>query len=273
MAAATVGTPYSQTLAATGGVGSYTWSTPFVQGGNLPPAWLSIDPALGTLSGTPTANGTFTFTARATDSQSNVGQQQITLLVNFSGTVITTNLPAGMAIVNVSGTSNTPTVGGDGGGASSGTNQSLWYQPFNTAGQLLEYTMPPGTYTMRVIDPTDAAAIFPNLTNGQLSSMWTAWTYNSPWITDYLVFDSSATSNSGESQLFAGADGGPGTSNPWSSSGLRRCNQRLHACRRRVFSAVFQQHHFRESCRNAAENYHLPCYWRRPGNGDFRRAG
>ncbi len=35
--------------------------------------------------------------------------------------------------------------------------------------------------------------------------MFTAWTYNSPWGTDYLAFDVSAASNSAQAQLFAGA--------------------------------------------------------------------
>ncbi|MEO7676826.1 MAG: hypothetical protein ABIV39_08710, partial [Verrucomicrobiota bacterium] len=39
----------------------------------------------------------------------------------------------------------------------------------------------------------------------QTSQMFEAWTYNSPWITDYLVFDSSATTNNTIYQLFDGA--------------------------------------------------------------------
>lgn len=217
---ATVGVPYSQTMLASGGTGPYIWSTPFVQGGNLPPTWLSINSTTGTLNGTPTANGTFTFTVQATDNNGYSGQQTVTLVVNFAGTVITSNLPAGVAIVNLSGTSTTPTIGGNGASNSfnaNGGTQTTWSGPFNSAGQLLEYTVPPGTYTMRVIDPADAAAAFPSLTTSQLNSMWTAWTYNSPWLTEYLVFDSSATSNNSQTQLFSGAAGSPGTSGPASA--------------------------------------------------------
>jgi hypothetical protein len=62
----------------------------------------------------------------------------------------------------------------------------------------------PGTYGFRVIDPADALAMFPALTPGQTNQMFTAWTYNSPWATDYVVFDQSATNNT-TPQLFDGA--------------------------------------------------------------------
>lgn len=196
------GTAYSQQLTAVGGTGSYTWS--FVVGQAAgPPSWLSLNSSTGVLSGTPTANGVYSFIVQAQDTAQGVGQRQYTLLVNFAGTVLTDNLPSGMAIVNISGTSGTPTVGGNGAAVSGGTNQNLWYQPFNTAQQLLEYTMQPGTYTMRVINPTDAAALFPSLGRTQIDSIWSAWSYNTPFITDFLVFDSSAASNSQQSQLFS----------------------------------------------------------------------
>lgn len=117
----------------------------------------------------------------------------------FAGTVITSNLPANSAIVNISGTQ-------DGAGSFNG-DQSLWYSPFYTGGatQLLEYTVQPVTYGFRVINPTDAAALYPALTAAQTSQIYSAWTYNSPWVTDYLVFDSSAATNSSVPQLFDGA--------------------------------------------------------------------
>jgi large repetitive protein len=207
IAAATAGTPYSQPFTASGGVGSYTWSALLVTGGALP-SWLSINSSTGVLSGTPPANGTLSITVSATDSQSNIGNRTVSLSINLAGKVISTNLPAGVAIVNVSGTA-------DGAATSynaNGGSQTQWSGPFNTSSQLLEYTVPPGTYTMRVISPADAAALFPSLTQAQLNSMWTAWTYNSPWLTDYLVFDSAAASNSSLTQLFSGAAGSPGTS-------------------------------------------------------------
>jgi uncharacterized protein (TIGR03437 family) len=200
---------YSQTLTATGGTGPYTWQ---ILSSPTPPSWLSITTG-GMISGTPPSQGAFSATVEAIDQTGLPGSQLITLEVNISGKVITTNLPAGMAIINVSGTQDASNH------AATGAANLLWDQPFSVPGQLLEYTVPPGTYTMRVIDPADAAAIFPTLTISQQTSMWTAWTYNVPWVTAYLAFDISATSNASQTQLFSGADdfNFPGTGDPASA--------------------------------------------------------
>ena len=57
----TVGALYSQTLAATGGTGTYAWS---VVGGALP-AGLSLNANTGAVTGTPTTAGTSNFTVQA----------------------------------------------------------------------------------------------------------------------------------------------------------------------------------------------------------------
>jgi len=59
-----VGEAYSATLEATGGATPYTWS---VSAGNLP-AGLSLNPATGEISGTPTEKGIANFTVKVTDS-------------------------------------------------------------------------------------------------------------------------------------------------------------------------------------------------------------
>ncbi|NTF46561.1 Ig domain-containing protein, partial [Rhizobium rhizogenes] len=64
----TVGTGYSQTLAASGGAAPYSYS---ITSGALP-AGLTLSSS-GTLSGTPTAGGTFNFTVKATDSSTGTG--------------------------------------------------------------------------------------------------------------------------------------------------------------------------------------------------------
>jgi uncharacterized protein (TIGR03437 family) len=148
-----------------------------------------------------------------------VGTQSITLLVNFSGTVITSNLPAGMAIVNISaaacGTSSAlcnAAVGGN--GAKPADGNLTWQLPYNTLNQLLEYTVQPGTYTFRVIDPNDAGTIFGQAVGSAVE--WTAWNSNNSgnnYVTTYLAFDASNTSQ----QLFSGADNGPGTGDPASA--------------------------------------------------------
>jgi hypothetical protein len=74
----TVGTTYSQTLAASGGTAPYT----FTETGNLPAGLtLSSD---GALTGTPTTAGASSFTVTATDAESNTGSQAYTLTINPS---------------------------------------------------------------------------------------------------------------------------------------------------------------------------------------------
>lgn len=58
-----VGVRFSAVLAATGGVGTYTWS----RDGSLPPG--IVFGAVGDLTGRPTAAGTYRFTVTATDSE------------------------------------------------------------------------------------------------------------------------------------------------------------------------------------------------------------
>jgi hypothetical protein len=78
----TVGTSYSQTLAGTGGAGTYVWT----ETGALP-GGLSLSSA-GVISGTPTSAGAFPFTVTMTDvnGQSTTGSLSITT----AGTTTTT---------------------------------------------------------------------------------------------------------------------------------------------------------------------------------------
>lgn len=65
----TAGTGYSQTLTAIDGTPPYKkWS---VTSGSLPPG-LSLDPATGVISGTPTQTGTYSFTVQVTDSSDSI---------------------------------------------------------------------------------------------------------------------------------------------------------------------------------------------------------
>jgi PKD repeat protein len=66
----TVGTAYSQTITASGGIGTYTYTN---TAGTLPPG-LSFSSA-GVLSGTPVVSGIYTFTVTATDTKGCEGSQ------------------------------------------------------------------------------------------------------------------------------------------------------------------------------------------------------
>ncbi|MGH7407133.1 MAG: CFI-box-CTERM domain-containing protein, partial [Candidatus Methylomirabilales bacterium] len=73
----TVGASYGQTLTATGGVGSYTWS---LSSGTLPPGLgLSLG---GVLGSSPTTAGTYTFTVQVSDSIGGTDTQTLSLTVS-----------------------------------------------------------------------------------------------------------------------------------------------------------------------------------------------
>jgi subtilisin-like proprotein convertase family protein len=71
--------PYAQNLTASGGSIPYVWS---LFSGALPPG-LTVNSA-GSITGTPTQPGTFSFTLRVTDNQSLTSQKAFTLKVNRS---------------------------------------------------------------------------------------------------------------------------------------------------------------------------------------------
>jgi len=70
-----VGSPYTQTFSAAGGVPTYAWSST----GTLPPG-LTLSNT-GTLSGMPTTPGTYSFTVTATDSIGLFATAPYTILV------------------------------------------------------------------------------------------------------------------------------------------------------------------------------------------------
>ena len=72
----TKGTAYSQTIAASGGLSPYTFTSTGL------PSWLTLSPS-GALTGTPTATGTFNFTVTATDANGCTSSaQSYTVVVN-----------------------------------------------------------------------------------------------------------------------------------------------------------------------------------------------
>lgn len=94
--AATVGTAYNQTLAATGGITPYTWA---VTTGSLP-AGLMLNSSTGAITGTPTGpqTGTIAFTVTVTDSENPVKTASANLSITVSApplSVTTQSLPNG----------------------------------------------------------------------------------------------------------------------------------------------------------------------------------
>jgi putative Ig domain-containing protein len=90
----TIGQDYNQTLHATGGVGSLTWS---ISAGNLP-AGLELNQTTGVISGTPIVpDGTSTFTVRVQDAGGQSDTQALSITINLVNppTITTTTLSGG----------------------------------------------------------------------------------------------------------------------------------------------------------------------------------
>jgi hypothetical protein len=81
---ATVGNSYLQILAVSGGVPPYRWTA------NLLPPGLTLETATGTLRGTPSTSGNFTFTVQVADNSGLSANKSFTLTVNPPALTITT---------------------------------------------------------------------------------------------------------------------------------------------------------------------------------------
>jgi hypothetical protein len=87
---ATIGTPYSVTLAATGGTGSYTWA---VTNGALP-VGLTLGGGTGRISGLPSQPaGSFNFVIQVTDTLNGTAERQFTIVVGSGLSITNTSLP------------------------------------------------------------------------------------------------------------------------------------------------------------------------------------
>jgi len=85
---AKIGTAYSTTLAAIGGTAPYTWSV----SAGAPPSGLALSSA-GVLSGTPTAAGPVSFTAKVTDAAARITTAPLQITVTPAPLQITTTSP------------------------------------------------------------------------------------------------------------------------------------------------------------------------------------
>ena len=112
LAGATVNRPYSGTFSASGGT---TPTYNFVETGPLP-AGITFNGGTGTtatLSGTPTATGSFPISVKATDGNGFSGSQSYTLVVT-SAVVATTAVPTTTLMVDQAATPFTPVTGSGG---------------------------------------------------------------------------------------------------------------------------------------------------------------
>ena len=94
LASGTDGVAYSANLLAAGGTPGYTWS---ISSGSLPTG-LALSASSGTISGTPTAAGTFTFTASVSDRSNPVETKSATLSITITSpqlTITSSTLAAG----------------------------------------------------------------------------------------------------------------------------------------------------------------------------------
>jgi len=92
-----VGTPYSQTLIATGGIAPYTFS---LKSGSTLPAGLSLNPA-GDITGTPTTAGTTNFIIRVDDANACFVEKQYSLVISPATCPAITLSPATLPNGNV----------------------------------------------------------------------------------------------------------------------------------------------------------------------------
>jgi len=155
-----VSIPYSQSLAATGGSGTYTNWTVTSGAALLGTLNLSLS-AGGVLSGTPLTNGSATFTAQVTDSQGHTASATFMITVYASLTVTTLSLPA--TNVGASYSQQLAAAGGSGTGYSwtaTSSNLSTYGLSLSTGGLITGTVAQAGTasFTANVKDSSNNTA-------------------------------------------------------------------------------------------------------------------
>jgi hypothetical protein len=139
-----VGVSYTQTFAATGGTSPYTWS---VSTGALPTG-LTLNASTGSLTGTPTAAGTFNFTLQVVDSAKAAATQAFTITVTAALTITTATLPNGT--VGSAYSQTLTATGGSGTLTWSSTGALPAGLTLSSAGSLSGTPSAPGTFTFTV---------------------------------------------------------------------------------------------------------------------------
>ena len=142
--AGTAGTPYSQTLTATGGTVPYTWTV-----GQGFPAFLALNQNTGVVSGTPTASGNFSFPVQVTDASRSTASGTVTLTITASPVTITTVPPIFNGTVGVAYVQSFHAAGG--------TPPYTWSIASGSTGDL---TLDPSTGNLEGTPQTPAALSF-----------------------------------------------------------------------------------------------------------------
>ncbi|APZ07730.1 hypothetical protein BWI95_22005 (plasmid) [Kosakonia cowanii JCM 10956 = DSM 18146] len=109
LTAAIVGNAWSQNLTVSGGTSPWTWSATAL------PAGITLDASVGTLSGTPSAAGSYSLQVTATDANGATGSASYTLVVSAASPVASDST----ATVAANSSSNPVTLSLSGGTASS----------------------------------------------------------------------------------------------------------------------------------------------------------
>ncbi|HEV2278239.1 MAG TPA: Ig domain-containing protein [Acidobacteriaceae bacterium] len=152
----TVGTAYSTTLTATGGLKPYTWT---LASGSSLPAGLQLNASTGVISGTPTASGTVNFTVQVSDSESPAQ----TVNANFSITIVAaapavTASSTTISIASAGGSGSTTLTFGNFTGTITVTCTGAPSESTCTAGAIAGNT---ATLTVTTTAPATAALEFP----------------------------------------------------------------------------------------------------------------
>jgi hypothetical protein len=102
----TVDVPYSHQLTVTGGTAPFGWA---ISAGTLPPG-LSLNPATGLLSGTPSTAGAFDFTVQVTDASALTATRPVTLTI-LAGLLISVPSQVDLGTVSIEAGSATGQLG------------------------------------------------------------------------------------------------------------------------------------------------------------------
>ena len=158
----TMGTPYSVTLAATGGTSPYTW---MVASGALP-AGLTLSPSTGAISGIPGTTGSYSFIAQVRDSVGGVATHTFSTSIAAPAppgssplAILTTSVPGG-----TSGTAYSTTLAATGGTSPYGWSVSGGALPpglgMTPTGVISGTPTAAGTYSfsVRVVDAVNNVA-------------------------------------------------------------------------------------------------------------------